>query len=179
MGRRPSFPFCSHSANTQLHNFAWLYTENASVEVSLVFLPSKSYLIYLLEMWQDIQLEWHFERACKTPFACSKCNQSFKDSCDLKILKGSHSKEAICLFEMWKDIQLEWHIERAWKNPLACSKCDQSFTDSCDLKIMKGSTQERSHLPVRNVTRHSAGVAHWKSMKDSICLFQMWPVIYR
>ena len=36
-------------------------------------------VICLFEMWQDIQLEWHFERAWKTLLACSKCDPSFTD----------------------------------------------------------------------------------------------------
>ena len=151
MGRRPSFPFCSHSANTQLHNFAWLYTENASVEVSLVFLPSKSYLIYLLEMWQDIQLEWHFERAWKKTLACSKCDQSITDRCDLKIMTG---------------LTLE--------KPFACYKCDKAFSCSGTFKEHEG-----LNLPVPNVTSHLQIVVIWKSWKDphrreAICLSKMW-----
>ena len=50
--------------------------------------PHRREVICLFEMWQDIQLEWHFQTACKPPLACSKCDKSFTDG-DLKIMKDS------------------------------------------------------------------------------------------
>ena len=76
--------------------------------------PHSREAICLFEMWQDILLEWHFEREWKTPFACSKCDQSFTDSGELKIMKGSTQLNWVLSWYIkpFDDVNVLSHVEQ-------------------------------------------------------------------
>ena len=111
-------------------------------------------------MWQNIQLDWHFGRAWKTPSACSKCDQSFTDSGDLKIMKGSRLqpewKETIMLFKMRLVIyNAKWSVA-TWENTHSLLYCVNPFM------IFKSplSVNDLSHLEQANGVFHALSKCH-------------------
>jgi len=77
------------------------------------------------------------------PFACSKCDKTFKLNGDLKMHERTHRREAIWLLWMWQGIHTKCTFEESWND----------------------SHTEKSHLPAPNVTRHLNLPVTWRCMK--------------